>query len=529
MFADNQILKELDLVSDSKSLYGFLNKRSKYILPILDNVIARIGNLSNTLDYCADILDLLFFNKEQLLGYEYFILKQYIYSIDKSRIPITTMTKRERNLYLLLCNNDMIREWNDWPSTCDPDAVLSTNDKWKMYQIDFLHDIFDIYIPSHESTSTSNDVVSKGYGLSYMINHKDELNKYVFSYAESIRLANYIHDIYAHDEIKSNAFVDMHGLNVITSNFMEKVYNVAERYKKFFLPNQYNKSEDLVINEIYAMFTTLSDTNLPREILVNQIKTLKTKYLSTGGTNLNIVFYFLRDVLDAAGNLIDTYHYNEYLSIITDTVKNDLPEEENKENLTANESINGLTIQDDFVYAMEAYKKNSVQVHDTEGKFYKAFKNYKNNQDKIDSQLNKAIEWGKKLLIGDVKSEVIEGKKFNAMGLLRTALTTAAIFSVNAVAGIIAIVIKYSLKKSTTISERKKIAMELEEEIEIVNEKIDDARSDGDREAKYAMMRTRNELQNALRRVKYGLEADQRSVGTAKNSINLIRGGGKLN
>lgn len=530
MLADNQILKELDNVDNSESLYNFLNKRIKFILPILSNVRNKIRSLSETLDFNTDIFSILYFDKAELQGYEYFLLKDYVNSIKCTSVPITTMNQILRNLYLLLCDNTKILEWNDWPASDSVDNVESATSLWQEYQKDFLHSIFDLYIPAHSSVTISDEVVNAGYGIAYMINHTDELNTTIFHESDAIKLASYVRDIYTNDEIKSNAFVDMHGLDLITYAFVNRVGEIIRRYKNYFKSTEEISADDLATDKIYLMFITFSDTTLPKPEVIGQIRDLTKYFNSIGCTNINIVKCFLKDILNAAGDLIDSYHYSEYMNLINSYADTD----ENKdiaigiESLRSNESINGYTTNDGFAYAMEEYKKNSVKIHQAEGKFYKVYKNYKNNKDKVDSQLNKAIEWGKKLLVGDVKSEVIEGKRFNAMGLLRSALTTSAIFALNPVAGLISIVVQYALKKSTTISERKKISMELEEEIEMVTEKIEDARGDGDREAKYAMMRTRNELQNALRRVKYGMEADQRSLNTAKSSINALRGGGKL-
>jgi hypothetical protein len=65
--------------------------------------------------------------------------------------------------------------------------------------------------------------------------------------------------------------------------------------------------------------------------------------------------------------------------------------------------------------------------------------------------------------------------------------------------------------------------MELETEIKLIDEKIQDARGDNNREAKYAMMRTKSELENALKKIRYGLEADSRSLSNAKSVLNNIR------
>ena len=67
--------------------------------------------------------------------------------------------------------------------------------------------------------------------------------------------------------------------------------------------------------------------------------------------------------------------------------------------------------------------------------------------------------------------------------------------------------------------------MELETEIELITEKIEDARGDGNREAKYAMMRTKKELEHALTRIKYGMEADRKSVSGAKALLNSAQNG----
>lgn len=183
------------------------------------------------------------------------------------------------------------------------------------------------------------------------------------------------------------------------------------------------------------------------------------------------------------------------------------------------------TEADGFLYAAEAYKKSSKNIADADRKIYKAFKKYKNAEGKVDSQITKFTKAAKNLLVGDTKTEIIEGKKFSVMSLLRSALGSAALFAFGPIQGLIALVVKYTYKKSVTASERKKILIELEGELEIINEKIEDARGDNNRQAKYAMMRTRTELQNAIRRIKLGVEADNRAVQTAKDTITKIRGG----
>ena len=133
--------------------------------------------------------------------------------------------------------------------------------------------------------------------------------------------------------------------------------------------------------------------------------------------------------------------------------------------------------------------------------------------------LNKA----KTIFTGDVRTELIEGKEFSALGLLKKVLGTAAVFSFGKVKGFLFLVVRRALNKKTKISERKKIVAEIEIELSMIDEKIQDAANDGNREAKYALMRTKAELQNALKKIKYGIEADRTSVKNTSKLLNSAK------
>jgi hypothetical protein len=183
------------------------------------------------------------------------------------------------------------------------------------------------------------------------------------------------------------------------------------------------------------------------------------------------------------------------------------------------------TLESYTAIVMEAIHKDSPAMNSAEKKIYKAYRTYKDAEEKVDSQITKAVTGMKNVITGDVRSEIIEGKKFSAIGLLKQVLGTVGIFSIGPVKGAVALVVKYALKKKTTTSERRKILMELDTEIEMITEKIEDARGDGNREAKYAMMRTKKELENARTRIKYGMEADEKSLSDAKGVLNAAQRG----
>ncbi|MNI98413.1 hypothetical protein D3C77_756020 [compost metagenome] len=50
---------------------------------------------------------------------------------------------------------------------------------------------------------------------------------------------------------------------------------------------------------------------------------------------------------------------------------------------------------------------------------------------------------------------------------------------------------------------RKRILNELENELQLVNEKIEDARGAGDKQKKYQLMRIKQRLEGDLRRIQY--------------------------
>ena len=62
------------------------------------------------------------------------------------------------------------------------------------------------------------------------------------------------------------------------------------------------------------------------------------------------------------------------------------------------------------------------------------------------------------------------------------------------------------------------MVMDLESELAIVDEKIRDAAAEGDKEAKYQLMRTRATLEQGIKRIKSGDEAIKGGIGTREIS-----------
>lgn len=168
--------------------------------------------------------------------------------------------------------------------------------------------------------------------------------------------------------------------------------------------------------------------------------------------------------------------------------------------------------------AMEAFSKNSSLMNNASKKIYFGFKSYKDAEDKVDSQIDKLVKRLKSSFNGgkSARDKIIEGDDPSPIKVIKRLLTTAAIFSYNKIAGVLYIITKHFCSDKVNSQERRKLIAEIELEIKMLDEKIDDARGDGNRQAKYSMMRTRAELQKSLEQIKYGLTASNRAIRTTK-------------
>lgn len=77
---------------------------------------------------------------------------------------------------------------------------------------------------------------------------------------------------------------------------------------------------------------------------------------------------------------------------------------------------------------------------------------------------------------------------------------------VNPVLVAIGILAAIGIDKKINAKHRKAVLSDLEAELRIVTEKIEDAKSDGDKEAKYELMRIQNKLKKDIDRIKFGLK-----------------------
>jgi hypothetical protein len=145
-----------------------------------------------------------------------------------------------------------------------------------------------------------------------------------------------------------------------------------------------------------------------------------------------------------------------------------------------------------------------------------AYKHYKDCEDEVDATLTHMIKSCKNVVLGDPKDarrKIVEGNGYSVVQVLKYALGGYAVFSVSKIAFFLILITRWCNSGKIKRSEKRKILMELENEKEMLEEKIKDAEYDGNREAKYALMRNKQNVENAIKRIKRRYEADSDGIG----------------
>ena len=150
---------------------------------------------------------------------------------------------------------------------------------------------------------------------------------------------------------------------------------------------------------------------------------------------------------------------------------------------------------------------------------YKAYKIYLKHEQNYDNQAQKLADMLKRMVFGDKKEQVIEGKTWTPIGILKKLLGTVALFSINPVLGAIASIVLHATDKKLTHEARMEILKELENELAMINEKIEDAKAAGDNKAKYQLMRVANELSEAINKIRVAAKASDNIKATVKQTL----------
>lgn len=513
---------------DTKDFVQWISNNQNLIYQYKIEIFEKIANMDYHLfedeSFCINFLDSLFFKKESVSEFEFDLLESF-----------SNYLLKNDNKNMINTNND--QKINIVGLLAQPYDILNNrivNKNINMILNNVYLDIMNCYIPCDDpinfiidfiNSFHIEDILRNAGNTKWFINifnNTNLSNKY--SKKDMLLLFKYISDIYTNREQKIEYFFILHRYYTCSYSYISMFNDISKRYEKYF-----KLDTNFLICELLDLASLGS---IPDDRIDEFLLSWSKEYSQVA--NKAVIKCLINDVCILV-NFFPSYSQTSIwnLSKFNDTIQRLWGLEKYNvegykyENVVLTEddkpisSIEALTAE----IATEATHKDSVKMNNAGRKIYKAYKVYKDAEDKVDSQISKAVSGMKKILIGDVRTEIIEGKSFSAIGLLKKYLGTVAIFSIGPMKAVIALVVKYALKKKTTTSEKRKIIMELQTEIELITEKIEDARGDGNREAKYAMMRTKKELEHALTRIKYGLEADQKSLTGAKSMLNSVKNG----
>lgn len=303
--------------------------------------------------------------------------------------------------------------------------------------------------------------------------------------------------------------------------YVDMIHQIADRYRRYFM------DEDIAAVRVVDMLSYLDigTGNVGKNknaaftgqtTFASNVITLISTLYQDGNADMkpSIIRQFLNDIVNAFGYRTRVGDMDKYV----DMYQTEIATESFRimdlytlyENRFAMEAAGDdmSKDRDPSLHENAKVRKTTKPTQNMTNKIYKAYTNYKNAEQNVDSQITKALTSLKTAIQGgDARTQIIEGRQFSAIGLLKKLLGTVAIFSYSKIAGVIFLVVRHTLRKNATQAEKVKVLSELRQELEIVEEKIQDARGDENREAKYALMRTRGELQDAIRRIEYGIGA----------------------
>lgn len=121
---------------------------------------------------------------------------------------------------------------------------------------------------------------------------------------------------------------------------------------------------------------------------------------------------------------------------------------------------------------------------------------------KMDKWFNDTAKEIKYKLNNGKREEIVEGAFPKVSKLVKRAILLGATWAINPAISAITAITMIAISKAGTESERKKLLTELGHELEMVEEKIKDADSNGDKEKKYELMRLKQKLQTNRDKVK---------------------------
>lgn len=146
----------------------------------------------------------------------------------------------------------------------------------------------------------------------------------------------------------------------------------------------------------------------------------------------------------------------------------------------------------------------------------KVRRNRKKVEKAIDNTVDAVQTGGKREEIKSIREDLMRGRAKPSVILKRAlkcgvaACALAGGTGLTPVLALIGFIFSTARRKHLSKKERDQMIWEMEEELKILDEKIDDAKSDGDKKKKYQYMRLKSELERRIKELKYQGKIDTR-------------------
>lgn len=534
MFTDKYLVNQASGLRNTAELITLLALYKKYLGTYKDALINRMNTMS-TLTYEDRVIDLLYF---QTSGYDPMaieVLKAYVNNVWKSDCSLPDVASINTVVFMALYNFSDVklnqsREW------------LQRGDQYKPHLAKLMMELLNVYDAFYIKEVNMQNALQSITDMQQFFGFIKQNTNEVIKQMQETQLTDEkkravqtavlrLRDIYFHPVPSLVDFLTRYKKMVMEENTRTTIQSDYPMYKNYL-------SEDLYDYAVMtlATFAKYAETDPHRfTIGLSEIVTEISSEVTNMKDNYKVYQILFKQVLNRI-NVLGDITPSQYVCALgvveslpyqamIDFGINDGTEYDPEDDEEDSDSTVDTPVILNAAPGMEAASKSSTVIQQSSQKIYNGYKKYKKNADIVESQLNKMLNAAKRAFVGDVKKEVIAGKEFTPVDILKKALHTVALFSIaGPIKGIILLVVRTTMRKNSTRAERKRVVIELQREIEILEEKIQDARGDGNRKAKYAMMRTKGELQAALERVQYGLEADQNARASANKAINKVRG-----
>lgn len=105
------------------------------------------------------------------------------------------------------------------------------------------------------------------------------------------------------------------------------------------------------------------------------------------------------------------------------------------------------------------------------------------------------------------REEIIKGGfHLKLKGLIRKAIVHTGLFAINPILGVVALLGAAAKDRALDVKVRREILRDLKDELKILDEKLEDAKSEGNKKEKYQLMRLKNKLEGEINRIENHLE-----------------------